>query len=740
MGDVSDKYDKNMWACMQRKYLMDASGWGSAVLSFHTWFDMDNDHDDTLNIMVYDGSGWYIIATYSGNSNGWKYASVKIPAQYLTSQFCIGFLFSSDGDDNTDEGAYIDFASLITPEGYLVVAGDLTFINRELDAEPTEDIRVTLFDYDFSSGHDWLFKHDYTDHGYFEFTSAVNSDDDEGGILDPYVQIECRNPDIAYVVDADGNAYTLYTAAYSNVSDGMFYIGKYTTPDDPATYMAWWVFDTLRDAKKYLETTVSYDMPKVDTYWEWDHDADYGTGMDKTHSQGSASGLFIYLDGMKRHGDGGGSANDPDVIIHEYGHCVMYKVFGDYFPPVDCSQGHQMTGVSEPGCAWCEGWAHFMPLAVFDDKYLTDTTYHLGLGVETVNLETRNGKLNFPDGDSCEGNVAAALWDMLDSNNEDYDDLTADFSEIWDVLQDQTTDEDTFRDFYDSWCDLGHDGSKANAAIFQNRINYNAPPCADIDMPESLHGYAEKIAIAIWTTDTDGILPDIAIFYTQNNIDWHQLDLPFKSGGYSTRGEEGWRYVDWNTTPDIDEDDSVWVRVTVVDDLGASSNDTVGPFTVDNVAPHHWQNFTPTDWVADQTPDCTIEAKDITAGMDVSAAYYSYSTDGGSSWNGWLSASSTGSDGTTSYQTITASAVPFNQDSGTQNKIKFRIDDMVGNTGKSGEYTVKIGCEASTTDACIALAIAAGSREYNSRWDASGDGRVTSLDALMILQAAGSEL
>jgi len=166
-ADISDvsgyKYDKNMWACMQRKYLMDASGWGSAVLSFHTWFDMDNDPDDTLKVRVYDGSGWHTIATYSGNSDGWKYKSVKIPAQYLTSQFCIGFLFSSDGDDNTDQGAYIDFASLITPEGYLIVAGDLNFINRELDAEPTEDIRVTLFDYDFSSGHDWLYEYDYTD-------------------------------------------------------------------------------------------------------------------------------------------------------------------------------------------------------------------------------------------------------------------------------------------------------------------------------------------------------------------------------------------------------------------------------------------------------------------------------------------------------------------------------------------------------------------------------------------------
>jgi len=36
----------------------------------------------------------------------------------------------------------------------------------------------------------------------------------------------------------------------------------------------------------------------------------------------------------------------------------------------------------------------------------------------------------------------------------------------------------------------------------------------------------------------------------------------------------------------------------------------------------------------------------------------------------------------------------------------------------------------------IALRIAVGSREYDPAADVSGDGRVTSLDALMILQAA----
>ena len=42
-------------------------------------------------------------------------------------------------------------------------------------------------------------------------------------------------------------------------------------------------------------------------------------------------------------------------------------------------------------------------------------------------------------------------------------------------------------------------------------------------------------------------------------------------------------------------------------------------------------------------------------------------------------------------ETMMRGSASFYQDSGTRNRIKFKIDDMVGNTGASGEYTVRIG-------------------------------------------------
>ncbi|PXF55244.1 MAG: hypothetical protein C4B59_17530, partial [Candidatus Methanogaster sp.] len=338
----------------------------------------------------------------------------------------------------------------LTPQ--LVVKGNLNYKDRNLNYAPVKWATVWIWDQDPGIGDDDRLGSALTDEtGYFEFGPVNNVDsDDDGGKIDIIIQFVAGSS-VGCVSDANDNVYTLWKGPYPDVSDELYM--SWFTPDNETQYKAWWVYDTLCDGWGYLSDTVSYGMTGVTVYWQWGHDADYGTGIDNTHWSNILSqnpGPFIYLDGMKRSGDGGGSANDPDTIIHEYGHCVMYKVFEEDYPPNDCSQGHYMNGISEPGCAWTEGWAHFMPLAVFDDKYFTDTTYFPDFfGTDTINLETRNGKLNFPDGDSCEGNVAAALWDIYDDHDEMYDRLTDNFNNIWHVLkeQDQTGNEGNFSDF-----------------------------------------------------------------------------------------------------------------------------------------------------------------------------------------------------------------------------------------------------------------------------------------------------
>lgn len=112
--------------------------------------------------------------------------------------------------------------------------------------------------------------------------------------------------------------------------------------------------------------------------------------------------------------------------------------------------------------------------------------------------------------------------------------------------------------------------------------------------------------------------------------------------------------------------------------------------------PSGWSDFQPTSWQTTQQPTCSIKVSDAVSGLKVDSARYAYSRDGGATWSSWQVATCTGSDGTTAVQTITAANVPFNQDSLTtqRNKIKFSIQDMVGNVGISDPYGVSVDTTA----------------------------------------------
>ncbi|UCC64920.1 MAG: fibronectin type III domain-containing protein, partial [Anaerolineae bacterium] len=112
----------------------------------------------------------------------------------------------------------------------------------------------------------------------------------------------------------------------------------------------------------------------------------------------------------------------------------------------------------------------------------------------------------------------------------------------------------------------------------------------------------------------------------------------------------------------------------------------------DPLPPGNWANFTPASWTNAQTVDSTVQVEDTVSGLDVATAAYAYSTDGGGTWSDWRGASCTGSDGTTTPQTITAAAVRFGQDSGPAelNRVKFRIADRAGNVGESPPYSVRV--------------------------------------------------
>ena len=118
--------------------------------------------------------------------------------------------------------------------------------------------------------------------------------------------------------------------------------------------------------------------------------------------------------------------------------------------------------------------------------------------------------------------------------------------------------------------------------------------------------------------------------------------------------------------------------------------DPAGASRVDAAPPSNWSAFPPAGWQASRTPDCSISVRDNISGLAVKTAQYSYSSNGGGNWSNWTNATCTGVNGTNATQNITALKVPFGNDSGTENLIRFRVMDMVGNAGSSPNFTVKV--------------------------------------------------
>lgn len=133
------------------------------------------------------------------------------------------------------------------------------------------------------------------------------------------------------------------------------------------------------------------------------------------------------------------------------------------------------------------------------------------------------------------------------------------------------------------------------------------------------------------------------------------------------------------------------VQFRVFDMGGALGETPQYTVAVDPVIPTPWAGFSPVSTVTNTlAPNCGVTIRDAGTGLGVSTAQYQYSTNGGSSWSGWLGAGCTGTSGTTAVQTVTAYAVPFMQNSLTANRVRFRITDLAGNTATSGTYTVPI--------------------------------------------------
>jgi len=271
---------------------------------------------------------------------------------------------------DSDDGPIASFNA--APLGDLTITGRWRFYNRA-DNLIAEQMIVEIVRGDNSNHLAWC----YTDvSGYYSCGPFTNPG--AAGLRSRFLSYTGFSPysDILVTVNPDwgttGNTDNAFgtTTSVQTFSDGTHDIGSWYVTNGASYERAYWVtYDLIRVWKYIWFGTGSSQSPQETSgpsTVEWKIDSTHGTHY---HPGGN-----IHLEGA-----------DPlsnTVVGHEYGHNIMYTVYGNWMPTTYCPSPHYVQLSSHVNCAWTEGWANFLPLAVNNDP-----VYRWASG-SSLNLET----------------------------------------------------------------------------------------------------------------------------------------------------------------------------------------------------------------------------------------------------------------------------------------------------------------------------------------------------------------
>jgi len=292
-----------------------------------------------------------------------------------------------------------------------------------------------------------------------------------------------------------------------------------------------------------------------------------------------------------------------DTLAHEYAHVQFFLTYdskGSDYPSRllythDNRQIHSPVHTTPAPASWLEGWADFMAIAytLDDTDPNNDGIYQPFYMRGHWNFETRTNTETqdplyagkpFVTGIEGEGNVAAILYDAIDTTNESGDDLSRQLTNIWNTMSDnletetgETVIATDFVEFYNDW----NDSSLPN---FDSIFTLNTIPMASACTPEVSNGFVFydhfTCDLSNWTQSGGGEMWEVKIpdpnekqrtgFPADNTVanaancdtDCNlTMTNPISLLSYSSASVEFWRYVD----NDVDRDEGLRLEVSTDD-------------------------------------------------------------------------------------------------------------------------------------------------------------------------------
>ncbi len=526
----------------------------------------------------HDGVAFQELARWDGSGDGWELKDVYYNDYRGDDSVWVAWRFYSNGSSTWD-GPWVDRVRVwkYVP-GQVTACGHFYYPDRDGQVWPAPHTRVRLYDADPGGTDDLLGEATANADGFWQIGPLRNWDDDDSSTnpserrLDLYAVFQTDVYDRAWgrwrTINYVGTPYGWWIPPgyyQYNVGDGTADLGAWMVPSDAADRPAMWLFQDFRRAWEYVWNQTGTDPGPASVKWQ-----PAGTGAPPYPSTTCywygppVEGVLI----MYPH------EYHSDVVIHELGHGYMYNAWNDWFwwtslPEylTTCRDIHEIHMRTGDTCAWTEGWADFLAVAVNGDPELDWPNGSIG------NLETATSIRypNWAQGDECEGRVAAALYDLFDSNNDGLDHVSFGFRPIWNVLRIEPRQQSCFREFWRIWMESGQSGAAgytnhdALLALLQNTINYNQAP--RIDLPNTtitvLQGYTLDNAIDLWACSSDEERP-------VSELTWQIIGGASSPCGPRLDGHfvdfvptPGWTGFDFVTIQVSDGISTTWDRVVV---------------------------------------------------------------------------------------------------------------------------------------------------------------------------------
>ncbi len=245
-----------------------------------------------------------------------------------------------------------------------------------------------------------------------------------------------------------------WTTGKITSADGTFDVGGLSLPTTDNKYRACWLLNDLNRANRYFSSHSGGVASQGTIAW-WPEN----TGV-------NGKGNAVYTWGGQINIPGGLEVSSH-VVMHEYGHNIMYRRYGDYTPYSSlCNCGtcttHIWTNCYDEECGWTEGWADFFCCCPDNDPVYKDPRF------SPINFESATPGNGWCTGPTCEARVCGALWDIFDTANDGLDTYSWGFGPIANVFIGGT--QDTFADFWTQWQSKGYSTDASNC-LLQNTID-----------------------------------------------------------------------------------------------------------------------------------------------------------------------------------------------------------------------------------------------------------------------------